>query len=140
MWGSPPVAFRLLLPLGASLPCSVSGSGESPSMEFTISSASRASSSGVLRGFCAKGLGAELISVVPLASRSVSLKMHIRVKNVLDTKVKSANKFQETYADALFTASFLMPNLGGGLLIKALPPAFSASSALELLVGAELRA
>jgi len=106
-------------------------------MEFTISSASRASSSGVLRGFCTKGLGAELISVVPLASRSASLKMHIRVKNLLDTKVKSANKFQETYADALFMASFFMLNLGGGLLIRALPPAFPASLILELLAGAD---
>ena len=63
--------------------------------------------------------------------------MHIRVKNVLDTKVKSANKFQETYADALFTASFFMPNLGGGLLIRALPPAFPASLILELLAGVD---
>ena len=55
---------------------------------------------------------------------------------VLDTKDRSANKYQETYADALFTASFLMPNLGGGLLIKALPPAFPASLTLELLAGA----
>ena len=76
----------------------------------------------MLGGFCAKGLGAEVTSVVPLASRSASLKVHIRIKNVLDTKVKSTNKYQETYADALFTASFFMPNLGGGLLIRALPP------------------
>ena len=31
-----------------------------------------------------------------------------------------------------------MTNLGGGLLIKALPPAFPASSTLELLTGADL--
>ena len=31
-----------------------------------------------------------------------------------------------------------MTNLGGGLLIKALPPAFPASSTLELLTGVDL--
>jgi hypothetical protein len=42
---------------------------------------------------------------------------------------------QRTYVDALTTASFLTPNLGGGLTITALPPVFPASLALELLVG-----
>jgi len=55
-------------------------------------------------------------------------------------KIKICKQVLKTYADALFMASFFTTNLGGGLLIKALPPAFSASSALELLVGAELRA
>ena len=32
-------------------------------------------------------------------------------------------------------ASFLMPNIGGGLTTTALPPAFPASLALELLAG-----
>ena len=40
---------------------------------------------------------------------------------------------QETYVDALVKASFLMPNLGGGLVITALPPIFPASFVLELL-------
>jgi len=43
----------------------------------------------------------------------------------------------KTYADALFTASFLTPNLGGGLLIRALLPVFPASLTLELLAGAD---
>jgi hypothetical protein len=44
---------------------------------------------------------------------------------------------KKTYADALFTASFLMPNLGSGLPIRALPPAFPVSLTLELLTGAD---
>jgi hypothetical protein len=42
---------------------------------------------------------------------------------------------QRTYVDALITASFLMPNLGGGLTITALPPVFPALLTLELLAG-----
>ena len=42
----------------------------------------------------------------------------------------------ETYIDALMTASFLTPNLGGGLTTTALPPpVFLASLILELLAG-----
>ena len=40
---------------------------------------------------------------------------------------------QETHIDALVKASFLMPNLGGGLAMTALPPVFMASLVLELL-------
>ena len=42
---------------------------------------------------------------------------------------------QRTYVDALVKASFLTPNLGGGLTITALPPVFPASLTLELLAG-----
>ena len=60
---------------------STSGIGESRSMEFTISSASRASTSAALRGSCSKGLGAEEVtSAEPLASRSALLQIHTRVK------------------------------------------------------------
>ena len=42
---------------------------------------------------------------------------------------------QRTYVDALVKASFLTPNLEGGLTITALPPVFPASLTLELLAG-----
>ena len=42
---------------------------------------------------------------------------------------------QRTYVDALVKASFLTPNLGGGLTITALSPVFPASLTLELLAG-----
>jgi len=116
------------------------GSGGSRSIGFTISSASRASVSGVLGGFCAIGSGAKAASVVPLASKSASLKMHIRVKTYSMQKIKICKQVSKTYADALFTASFLKLNLGGGLLIMVPPLLLPASSTLELLAGADLYA
>ena len=70
-------------------PFSVSGVGESRSMEFTMSSAARATASEVLGGSSFKGLGAEEVtSTDPLVSRSTLLQVHTRVKS---TRYKGKN-------------------------------------------------